>query len=136
MYHELRKRGTSVVGGVGFIAMVLACVVTLASRPLRAEPASEDPCADRKSTTDIVECLATQAAVWDRRLSVAYQKLLDSLPARRRDRLRNAQRLWIQFRDANCAYFASRSGTIARVEASQCLLRLTTARAIELEEGI
>jgi uncharacterized protein YecT (DUF1311 family) len=47
--------------------------------------------------------------------------------------LRNAQRLWIQFRDADCAYFASGEGSIARVEAGQCLLRLTTARAQELE---
>jgi len=115
------------------IAMVLACAAALGAQSLRAEPATEDPCADRKSTTDIVECLATQTAVWDRRLSVAFQKLLESLPARRRDRLRNAQRLWIQFRDANCAYFASRSGSIARLEASHCLLRLTTARALELE---
>jgi len=30
-------------------------------------------------------------------------------------------------------YFASRSGSIARLEASHCLLRLTTARALELE---
>ena len=132
----MRRISGGAGGGIAFIAMVLACAVTLAARPLRAEPASEDPCADRKSTTDIVECLATQAAVWDRRLSVSYQKLLDSLPARRRDRLRNAQRLWIQFRDANCAYFASRSGTIARIEAGQCLLRLTTARTIELEDRI
>jgi uncharacterized protein YecT (DUF1311 family) len=114
--------------------MVLACVVTLGARSLQAEPAAaEEACADRKSTTDIVECLATQTAVWDRRLGMAFQKLLESLPTRRRDRLRNAQRLWIQFRDANCAYFASRSGSIARVEASHCLLRLTTARALELE---
>ena len=124
--------------GIGLILVVLACV---AARPLRAEPAVQAPapqedCGDRKSTADIVECLATQTAVWDRRLSAAYQKLLDSLPARRRDRLRSAQRMWIQFRDANCAYFASRSGTIARVEGGQCLLRLTTARAMELEEGI
>jgi uncharacterized protein YecT (DUF1311 family) len=61
---------------------------------------------------------------------------MDDLPARRRDRLRSAQRLWLQFRDANCAYFASRAGTIARVDAGQqCALRLTSARAIELEEG-
>jgi uncharacterized protein YecT (DUF1311 family) len=124
------------ISGAGAIAstvMVLACVVTLGARSLQAEPASEKTCADRKSTTDIVECLATQTAVWDRRLSMAYQKLLESLPARRRDRLRNAQRLWIQFRGANCGYFASRSGSIARVEASECLLRLTRARALELE---
>ena len=124
--------------GIGLIVVVLTCV---AVRPLQAEPAAQAPapqedCGDRKSTADIVECLATQTAVWDRRLSAAYQKLLDSLPVRRRDRLRSAQRMWIQFRDANCAYFASRSGTIARVEGGQCLLRLTTARAMELEEGI
>ena len=126
-------------GGIVWIVVVLACVVVLWARPLQAEPAAQVPqedCGDRKSTADIVECLATQTAVWDRRLSAAYQKLFDSLPARRRDRLRNAQRLWIQFRDANCAYFASRAGTIARVEGGQCLLRLTTARAMELEEGI
>jgi uncharacterized protein YecT (DUF1311 family) len=128
-------------GGSALIMMVLACVAVLWAAPLRAGPAAQAPapqedCGDRKSTADIVECLATQAAVWDRRLSAAYQKLLESLPVRRRDRLRNAQRLWIQFRDANCAYFASRSGTIARVEAGQCLLRLTTARAMELEQGI
>jgi len=125
------------IGGSGCIAwMVLACAAALWAQPLHAEPAREETCADRKSTADIVECLATQTAVWDRRLSTAYQKLSDSLPVRRRDRLRSAQRLWVQFRDANCAYFASRAGTIARVEAGQCLLRLTTARAVELEEGI
>jgi uncharacterized protein YecT (DUF1311 family) len=128
-------------GGIALIVVVLAYVALVSARPLQAEPAAPAPapqedCGDRKSTADIVECLATQTAVWDRRLSSAYQKLFESLPARRRDRLRNAQRLWIQFRDANCAYFASRSGTIARVEAGQCLLRLTTARAMELEEGI
>ena len=128
-------------GGIASITMVLACVAMLWVQPLQAEPASQQPapqenCSERRSTADIVECLATQTAVWDRRLGAAYQKLLESLPVRRRDRLRSAQRIWIQFRDANCAYFASRAGTIARVDAGQCLLRLTTARAMELEEGI
>ena len=67
--------------------------------------------------------------------NAAYQKLMNDLPSRRRDRVRSAQRLSLQFRDANCAYFASRAGTIARVDAGQCQLRLTSARAIELEEG-
>ena len=110
------------------------CMASLWSQPLQAEP-NEENCEDRKSTADIVECLAIQAAVWERRLNAAYQKLMEDLPARRRDRLRSAQQLWLQFRDANCAYFASRDGTIARVDAGQCLLRLNAARAIELEEG-
>ena len=111
------------------------CVAALWAQPLQAEPNTEENCEDRKSTADIVECLAIQTAVWERRLNAVYQKLMEELPTRRRDRLRSAQSLWLQFRDANCAYFASRAGTIARVDAGQCVLRLTSARAIELEEG-
>ena len=114
-------------------SIVVALALVLSAAPLRAEPAPEEKCNDANSTAEIVQCLATQTAIWDRRLNLAYQKLMSSLPARRRDRLRNAQRLWVQFRDADCAYFASGEGSIARVEAGQCLLRLTTARAQELE---
>jgi uncharacterized protein YecT (DUF1311 family) len=121
--------------GVACLAIAVACMVALWAQPLQAEPNTEENCEDRKSTADIVECLAIQTAVWERRLNAAYQKLIDDLPARRRDRLRSAQRLWLQFRDANCAYFASHAGTIARVHAGQCALRVTSARAIELEEG-
>jgi uncharacterized protein YecT (DUF1311 family) len=64
---------------------------------LQAEANAEENCDDRKSTADIVECLATQTAVWERRLNAAYQKLMNDLPARRRDRLRSAQRLWLNF---------------------------------------
>jgi len=112
---------------------VIALVLILSASPLAAEPAPEENCNDANSTAEIVQCLATQTAIWDRRLNLTYQKLMSSLPARRRERLRNAQRLWVQFRDANCAYFASGEGSIARVEAGQCLLRLTSARAQELE---
>lgn len=121
--------------GVACLIIAVACLAALWAQPLQAEPNTEENCEDRKSTADIVECLATQTAVWERRLNTAYQKLMEELPARRRDRLRSAQSLWLQFRDANCAYFAGRAGTIARVDAGQCVLRLTSARAIELEEG-
>jgi uncharacterized protein YecT (DUF1311 family) len=120
--------------GVAGLVIAVACMA-LWAQPLQAEANAEENCDDRKSTADIVECLATQTAVWERRLNAAYQKLINDLPTRRRDRLRTAQRLWLQFRDANCAYFASRAGTIARVDVGQCALRLTAARAIELEEG-
>jgi uncharacterized protein YecT (DUF1311 family) len=121
--------------GVGCLLIAIVCMASPWTRSSQAQPNTEENCDDRKSTADIVECLATQTAVWERRLNAAFRKLIDDLPARRRDRLRSAQRLWLQFRDANCAYFASRAGTIARVDAGQCALRLTAARAIELEEG-
>ena len=54
----------------------------------------------------MVECLATQTAQWDRRLNAAYRKLAKDAQAKQRRQLRAAQRLWIQYRDANCLYRA------------------------------
>ena len=41
------------------------------------------------------------------------------MPASRkqREQLRVAQRLWIQYRDANCLYYDLGEGTIARIDA-------------------
>jgi uncharacterized protein YecT (DUF1311 family) len=115
------------------LPILAACAVVLSISPVRAQ--SDEKCNDANSTAEIVQCLAGQTAIWDRRLNAAYQTLMGDLPARRREQLRGAQRLWIQFRDANCGYFASGEGSIARIEAAQCLYRMTSSRTLELEAG-
>ena len=72
-------------GGVACAVIAVMCLAALWTRPLQAEPNAEENCEDRKSTTDIVECLAIQTAVWERRLNAVYQKLMEELPARRRE---------------------------------------------------
>jgi uncharacterized protein YecT (DUF1311 family) len=86
------------------------------------------------STYEIVGCLKGKIAQWDKKLNAAYQQALkDALDAKQREQLRKAQRLWAQFRDADCLYYAMGQGTIARIEAGYCMLELTQARAKELE---
>ena len=53
--------------------------------------------------------------------------------AEQRDQLRTAQRLWIQYRDANCLYYDLGEGTIARLDAGECMRSMTEVRAKELE---
>ncbi len=57
---------------------------------------------------------------------------------RRRRAARNscarAQRLWIQYRDANCLYYDLGEGTIARLDAGECMRSVTETRARELED--
>ncbi|MEH2614290.1 lysozyme inhibitor LprI family protein [Bradyrhizobium sp. AZCC 1693] len=85
------------------------------------------------NTYQMVECLKAKTAQWDKRLNIAYQKALqDAVPAQR-DPLRAAQRLWIQYRDANCLYYGMGEGTIARLDAGECMRSMTEARAKELE---
>ena len=92
------------------------------------------PCGQKNSTVEIVECVGALTAAWDRRLNVAYRELIGDMEPKSRERLRAAQRLWIQYRDANCAWHGGGEGTIARVEAAECFRSMTAARAMELEE--
>jgi uncharacterized protein YecT (DUF1311 family) len=85
------------------------------------------------STVEMVECLGRKAAQWDKRLNAAYQKLLKLVQGKQREQLRTAQRSWVQYRDANCLYWALGEGTIARLESADCNYRMTKERAEELE---
>ena len=89
---------------------------------------------DGVSTPEIVNCAMAETAKWDKRMNAAYQKALKDDEAKRQEQLRAAQRLWVQFRDANCLYFDMGEGTIARIDAAECMRNMTEARARELEE--
>lgn len=85
------------------------------------------------NTFQMVECLKAKTAQWDKRMTIAYQQALkDAVPAQH-GQLRAAQRLWIQYRDANCLYYGLGEGTIARLDAGECMRSMTEARAKELE---
>lgn len=85
------------------------------------------------NTFQMVECLKGKTAQWDKRLNVAYQKALQDAEPAQRDPLRAAQRLWVQYRDANCLYYGLGEGTIARLDAGECMRSMTEARTRELE---
>ncbi len=85
------------------------------------------------STPEMVDCLNAQTAQWDKKLNAVYKSVLDAALPKQREQLRAAQRLWVQYRDANCAYYYMGEGSIARVEATECTRRMTKARALELE---
>ena len=85
------------------------------------------------NTYQMVECLKAKTAQWDKQLNIAYQKAVQDAQPAQRDQLRAAQRLWVQYRDANCLYYGLGEGTIARLDAGECMRSMTEARAKELE---
>ncbi|MBB3999732.1 lysozyme inhibitor LprI family protein [Aureimonas pseudogalii] len=102
--------------------------------------------ADKPAELVIADCNGREAAAWDRILNETYAKAV--IVAKRRDEtfaasliapaafqtLRDAQRAWILFRDAECgrifALFEATEGRL--VFSSECSLRLTAERAIVL----
>jgi uncharacterized protein YecT (DUF1311 family) len=114
------------------IALRAAAVLALVSVAHAGDQGDPQQSCDG-DTFQMVECLKAKTVQWDKRLNVAYQKALqDAVPAQR-EPLRAAQRLWIQYRDANCLYYGMGEGTIARLDAGECMRSMTEARAKELE---
>lgn len=85
------------------------------------------------ATPDILDCIDAETKVWDKALNDAYKRTMSALPDARRSGLQAAQRAWIKFRDANCAFMNDpNGGQEARMMTSECVLRMTAERANEL----
>lgn len=86
------------------------------------------------ATLDMIDCASRETERWDGRLNRAYQARMNSLNDRQRAALKRAEKTWLAFRQADCeAYEDEEWGTISKIDASQCYLRRTVERALELE---
>jgi uncharacterized protein YecT (DUF1311 family) len=73
---------------------------------------------------------------WRARLDEALKKLLDDTDDPKRcETVQPAQELWLKFREANCGWYASGEGRLARIEAAECMRSMTADRAFELEQA-
>ncbi len=115
------------------VVVAAAALIGAAAFAFAEELADTEPHCDG-STYEIVECLKAQTAQWDKRLNAAYQKALKDAEGKQLEQLRVAQRLWVQYRDANCLYYGLSQGTISGIEAGYCMKDLTKTRALELED--
>lgn len=96
---------------------------------------SYQQCLDKADgvTPDIQDCIGEEYEYQDGRLNAAYDQLMKTLDAAAQTQLRDAQRQWIAERDAECAP-ADDPGQGQLLEANSCSLRITAARADELEK--
>jgi uncharacterized protein YecT (DUF1311 family) len=94
----------------------------------------DSPCAKVATTTDLVACLEKARAVADAELNSLYGTIRAKLNASDAERLTNTERLWIQYRDANCV--AERAlyegGTASSPAYLGCLEAMTRERTREL----
>ena len=99
------------------------------------------------TTIGIADCIAAETAAWDALLNDAYRALISAIAARPAGAgdataedltaaLRDAQRAWIGFRDADCAlrYAQNQGGTIRSIVHANCLLGMTAARTVDLRD--
>jgi uncharacterized protein YecT (DUF1311 family) len=120
------------------IVLAATALILLAVSPAAAEMFGPDykPCGDQPNTPATVDCVQAKTKVWDQRLNAAYKALQQRIDADQRDPLKAAQRLWVQYRDANCRFYGSQQGSIREIQAAECQRAMTQDRALELEKAM
>jgi uncharacterized protein YecT (DUF1311 family) len=130
-------RGCFEAGGLNAVA---ACAGRLSE-------ACQSSAADGQTTLGMVNCAQRETAAWDVLLNEEYRatrawaETADaaeavSFPefARMAEALRDAQRAWIRFRDAECglAHALLGSGSMRAIAGANCLLSMTAERTVTL----
>jgi uncharacterized protein YecT (DUF1311 family) len=120
------------------IFFAVPALAVMASPPAEGEMFGPgfQPCGERTSTPEVVECVQAKTSVADRRLNAAYKALQAQIDANQRQPLLAAQRLLVQYRDANYAFYGTQDGSIRQVQAAECLRSMTEDRARELEKAM
>jgi uncharacterized protein YecT (DUF1311 family) len=118
------------------LTLILIVAAVAANLPARAQHMNEQdsPRAGVVVTVDLTNCLAKATDMAETQLNAAYKNLRGKPAAADGQRLIATQRLWIQYRDANCT--AERDlydgGTAASPAYLACLEAMTRARTREL----
>ena len=114
----------------------LALTITLATFAFSHPALSQECDPNDESQMGMNICAAADYKAEDAKLNRAYREIVKRLADSPEDKklLQTAQRDWIAFRDAECAFSTndSKDGSIYPMLLSQCLADLTDARAKQL----
>lgn len=87
----------------------------------------------RFTTASIMGCMNQESERQDTLLEQEYKRMMNYLLDERKASLKDAQRAWIKYRDANCNWYNDpNGGTSAGVSATQCYLNMTVSRLAEM----
>jgi len=115
------------------MGVALACGMPLAMAEEHSPTYTQ--CMDKASSTVAMSsCIQAETQLQDAQLNRVYKQLMTKLDAAPQKSLRDVQRQWIAYRDANCKFHVQASGgTMAQLEGGMCMMDMTRERAAELE---
>ena len=94
--------------------------------------------ADEGNDFEQKEALRKTEEEWDKELNIVYQKIMKVADSVTKNKLRNAQRAWIKFRDSEVekSYYTNNpnAGSIGILFSLNTAAKLTEERAVQLAE--
>ncbi|MBN8940316.1 MAG: DUF1311 domain-containing protein [Rhizobiales bacterium] len=138
MRHHCRPAGLAAIAVMGFIAAMTPAAAQqkgladrVLSQPMQPAPAN----CDSGNRIDLELCAVARFRAADAELNRVYRDIAGDKP--NRDLLLSAQRIWLAYRDATCAWEEDRvrGGTAATLYAINCLAAATEARTAYLQQA-
>lgn len=115
--------------------IIIAAVI---SSMIVAQANAADPCAKPMADAELLQCESKYLAAADMKLNTTYGKLMDLLDAEGKIKLKEAQRAWISFRDANAKFAGdlNRGGTGESLNVVGTKTTMTNDRTKDLQSEI
>jgi uncharacterized protein YecT (DUF1311 family) len=96
-----------------------------------------DPCTKRRtgqSSQGAAGCYRAEQDIWDELLNENFRALREGLDDAQKEKLRDMQRAWIEYRNTTCQFYYDKiQGTMATEMTAACLARETARRALLLK---
>lgn len=97
-----------------------------------------EKCIEKDSSTlGKIECSDKAYDMWDKELNKVYQKLMKKLSSKERELLKESQKQWLKFRDAEFRFIDGLFlgyGTVVNVEKVDQKYEFLKARVLQLQE--
>jgi uncharacterized protein YecT (DUF1311 family) len=117
------------------IVLLSTVFASLAFAEVKLSP-SYDKCMDKSGgvTSSMLDCGNAEIKIQDTKLNKAYKNAMKALEPKKQTELKDVQRLWVKYRDAQCGFYNELTGgTIDSLNASSCFLNMTAERAEEIK---
>lgn len=117
------------------LSIVLTSGLMAFSAPAQHMNEKDSPCANVVQTAELTNCLSIARDKADAKLNSVYKDLRTRLKGDDAQALIKTQRLWIQYRDANCSAERDlyQGSTASSAVYLACLESMTRARTRELQ---
>lgn len=93
-------------------------------------------CEKAQTQLEMNQCAQAKKAQTDKRLNDVYRRYRQRLQPAHKQKLTDAQRAWLAFRESWCSFIASgaEGGTVQPLVLSECLRGVTEQRIKQLEQ--
>lgn len=101
-----------------------------------SNPASAEECANQATTIAIADCHSARYDAADKELNAVYREAMKSLPDNAKNKLKDAQKAWLKYRDAGFAFMIEKNkdmGTYADVVVADYKAKFVEKRVLELK---